>query len=94
MVARIYLRLKAPHMSKRQSLFLSKTPIQGVERWGYLQERGDGKKSIIKTMEKAFTEHETSATKLIKIQFLNFRFYLENNWSLVVSFLKAKKIKN
>ena len=94
MVARIYLRLKAPHMSKRQSLFLSKTPIQGVERRGYLQERGDGKKSIIKTMEKAFTEHETSATKLIKIQFLNFRFYLENNWSLVVSFLKAKKIKN
>ena len=46
-------------------------------------------------MEKAFTEDEISAIKLIKIQFLNVRFFpFEDNCSLVVSLLKAKKVKN
>ena len=38
------LRLQAPHTSKRQSLSLSKTPIQGVERRGYTQQRRWSKK--------------------------------------------------
>ena len=39
-------RLQAPHTSKRQSLLLIKTPIQGVERRGYPQEREDGQIKI------------------------------------------------
>ena len=35
-------RLHAPHMSERQSLSSSKTPIQGVKGRGYPQEREDG----------------------------------------------------
>ena len=44
----IWLRLQAPHMSKRQLLSWNKTPIQGVERRGYLQQ-GRCSNKIIKT---------------------------------------------
>ena len=39
-------RLQAPHMSKKQLLSSNKTPIQGVKRRGYPQEREDGQIKI------------------------------------------------
>ena len=73
MALKIRLRLQAPHLSKRQSPSISKTPIQGVESQGYPQEMEDDQKN--RPMQKLWFSFVTV-----------FCVFLHNSWQIYISF--------